>query len=82
MARIAVENSLGNIKDALRNSGHEVMDISDNLDACDCCVISGEDKNMMGMADRATQASVINAQGMTEDEVVQRVSQSLQNAQG
>jgi hypothetical protein len=79
MARVAVESSLGNIADALRNSGHEVMDMSGNLDACDCCVISGEDKNMMGMADRVTNASVINAQGMTADEVVQRVSQSMQN---
>ncbi|WP_274362558.1 YkuS family protein [Paenibacillus thermotolerans] len=78
MAKVAVENSLGNIKDALHNSGYEVMDMSGNLEACDCCVISGEDKNMMGMTDRATQASVINAQGMTEDEVIQRVNECVQ----
>ncbi|WP_199616679.1 YkuS family protein [Paenibacillus alkalitolerans] len=81
MARVAVENSLNNVKDALRNNGHEVMDLSGGLDACDCCVISGEDKNMMGMADRATMASVINAQGMTADEVLRRVDESVRQAQ-
>jgi hypothetical protein len=81
MARVAVENSLSNIKDALRNNGHEVTDMSGNLDACDCCVISGEDKDVMGMADRAAKASVINAQGMTADEVVRRVDESVQRAQ-
>lgn len=78
MAKIAVENSLEDVKNALQQNGHEVVSMdSGNLQNCDCCVISGQDQNMMGMSETATQASVINAQGMTADEIVQRVNQSL-----
>jgi hypothetical protein len=81
MAKIAVEDSLGSVKSALQNSGHEVVAMSGNVDGCACCVISGQDKNVMGIANAATSAAVINAEGMTADEIVQRVDQSLQQAQ-
>lgn len=77
MARIAVEDSLNHIKQALQNSGHEVLSMSENMENCDCCVISGADKDVMGIADRAVQGAVINAQGMTAEEVVRRVDESL-----
>ncbi|WP_019532622.1 YkuS family protein [Paenibacillus ginsengihumi] len=79
MARIAVENSLQSVKEALQQSGHDVVSMEGGgLEGCDCCVISGQDKNVMGMAETATQASVINAQGMTAEEVLQQVNQRLQ----
>ncbi|KPV59435.1 hypothetical protein QJ48_10970 [Paenibacillus sp. A3] len=78
MARIAVENSLQDVKDALQQSGHEVVSVDNaNLQNCDCCVISGQDKDVLGIAETATKASVINAQGMTSDQIVERVNQSL-----
>lgn len=78
MAKIAVEDSLTNVKQALQNNGHEVVSMdAANLSGCDCCVISGQDKDMMGMADTATKASVVNAQGITADEVVQQVNSRL-----
>lgn len=80
MAKIAVEDSLNSVKSALQNSGHEVVTMSENVGDCACCVISGQDKNMMGIADRATSASVINADGMSTDEIVRRVDQSLAQA--
>ena len=80
MARIAVEDSLDAVKQALQNSGHEVVSM-DNLDNIDCAVISGLDNNVMGISDRATKASVIDASGMTADEVVRRVDQSLKQTQ-
>ncbi|WP_248927758.1 YkuS family protein [Paenibacillus hamazuiensis] len=72
--KVAVENSLSHLKEALQNSGCEIVSM-DNLANADCCVISGQDKNMMGMAETATKASVINADGLTDDEVVQQVKQ-------
>jgi hypothetical protein len=78
MARIAVENNLNHVKEALQNSGHEVVDMTGNLDNCDCCVISGVDKDVMGIADRVASGSVINAQGMTAEEIVRRVDESVQ----
>jgi hypothetical protein len=78
MAKIAVEDSLQNIKEALQNSGHAVVSMDEsNLSGCQCCVISGQDKDVMGMADRAAQCSVINASGMTADEVVQQVNERV-----
>lgn len=79
MATIAVENSLSNVKQVLESSGHQVVSMEDgNVQNCDCCVISGQDKNMMGIAETATNASVINAQGMSVEEVVQQVNQCVQ----
>lgn len=74
MARIGVEQSLSNIKETLRSEGHEVFDLDQNnaMD-CDYCVISGQDKNMMGIAETVTKASVINAQGMTAQEVAGQI---------
>jgi hypothetical protein len=78
MAKIGVEESLGHVREALKSNGHEVVSLSENVKGCDCCVISGQDKNVMGMTDRITDASVINAEGLTADEVVRRVENSLQ----
>ena len=78
MARIAVEDSLQDVKDALQNSGHTVVPMEEgNLANCQCCVISGLDKDVMGMAERAAKGSVINARGMTADEVVQQIDRHV-----
>jgi hypothetical protein len=78
MAKIAVENSLHNIKEALQKNGHEVVPAEENnIKNCDCCVISGQDKNVMGMADAVTKASVVNAEGMNEQQVVEAVNQRI-----
>ncbi|MBP1934103.1 YkuS family protein [Ammoniphilus resinae] len=78
MARIGVEATLSDVKQQLQNSGHEVVDLeAENAQQCDACVISGQDKDVMGMADVATNSSVINAQGMTPQEVVEQVNRSF-----
>ncbi|RZT23116.1 MULTISPECIES: YkuS family protein [Fictibacillus] len=80
MARIGVEQSLTNVSDALRAAGHEVVELRQEQDAngCDCCVISGQDENVMGMQNAVTQGSVLNAHGMSADEVCQAVESRLQ----
>ncbi|MCE4048152.1 MULTISPECIES: YkuS family protein [Bacillaceae] len=77
MARIGVEQSLTNISEALREQGHEVIDLKQESDAqnCDCCVVSGIDSNVMGMQDTQIQGSVIEANGLSADEVCQQVAQ-------
>ncbi|KIL35613.1 hypothetical protein SD70_32095 [Gordoniibacillus kamchatkensis] len=80
MAKVAVENSLSNVREALQNNGFEVVDMN-NAAGCACCVVSGQDENMMGIADTYTQASVINCEGMTADEVVRQVNRCVENAQ-
>jgi hypothetical protein len=81
MARIGVEQSLTNVSDALRSAGHEVVELKQEQDAngCDCCVISGQDQNVMGIQNAVIQGSVLNAHGMSAEEVCQAVESKLQS---
>lgn len=79
MAKIAIEESLSDVKNALQNAGHEVTALDQsNASSCDCCVISGMDKNLLGMAETSTKSAVINADGQTPEQVLQEVNQRLQ----
>lgn len=76
MARVAVEDTLTNVKQALQKDGHEVVSLeSDQANDCDCCCISGQDQNVMGMSNATTQATVINCDGKNANEVVQEVNE-------
>lgn len=79
MARIGVEQSLTNVSEALRERGHEVIELRQEADAqgCDFCVVSGIDSNVMGMQDAAIQGSVIEANGLSADEVCRQVDQKF-----
>ncbi|MEH6943450.1 YkuS family protein [Bacillus sp. JJ722] len=80
MAKIGVEQSLSSVQQALRDKGHDVVELKQESDSqnCDCCVISGVDQNVMGMQDTSMQGSVINAHGLSADEVCQEVESRLQ----
>ncbi|MDC3416541.1 YkuS family protein [Aquibacillus salsiterrae] len=75
MARIGIEQSLSNVKGALEEKGYETIELKNEQDAnsCDCCVISGQDKDVMGIQTASFSGSVINAEGMSADEVVKEV---------
>lgn len=79
MARIGVEETLSDVKAALMEMGHEVVDLRTEADVngCDCCIISGQDKDVMGIADATTDASVINARGFAAQDIVQMVNDRL-----
>ncbi|SES39346.1 YkuS family protein [Salipaludibacillus aurantiacus] len=81
MARVGVEPSLTDVEQALQARGYEVVSLQNEEDAagCDCCVVSGQQQNIMGIQETSTQASVISAQGLTADEVCQRVDQSVKH---
>ncbi|MCA1064257.1 YkuS family protein [Rossellomorea sp. AcN35-11] len=78
--RIGVEQSLQNVVQALREKGHDVVELKQETDAngCDCCVVTGMDSNVMGIQNAATQGSVIEASGLSADEVCQQVESRLQ----
>jgi hypothetical protein len=80
LARVGIEGSLSDIKGALQERGYDIVDLRQEQDAqgCDCCVISGQDKNVMGMATTNTDASVINAEGLTAEQVCQEVDNRIQ----
>lgn len=83
MARIGVEQSLTNVSEALRERGHEVIELRQEADAqgCDYCIVSGVDSNVMGMQDAAIQGSVIEASGLSADEVCRQIDQKTGNMQ-
>ncbi|MFD2043946.1 YkuS family protein [Ornithinibacillus salinisoli] len=79
MARIGVEGTLTDVKEALMEMGHEVIDLRSEGDTahCDCCVISGQDKDVMGMADTSIAGPVISADGQNAEQVCQMVNNKL-----
>jgi len=80
MAKVGVEQSLTNVQQALRSKGYDVVELKQEADAenCDCCVLTGLDSNVMGMHDIYTKAPVIEANGMSADEVCREVESRLQ----
>lgn len=80
MAKIAVDPSLSNIQQALRDKGYEVVELKNETDSqnCDLCVVTGLDSNVMGIQDTSTKASFIDANGMTADQVCQEIDHKLQ----
>lgn len=79
MPKIGVEQSLTQVQDALRDKGYDVIQLKQENDAngCDCCVITGQDENVMGIQNTATAGSVIDARGMSADDVCQEVESRL-----
>jgi len=79
MARIAVEESLTQISEALKEKGYDVVALrsESDVEGCDCCVITGQDKNVMGIQTTATKSPVIDASGMDANEVCEAVEQNL-----
>ncbi|ULT55257.1 YkuS family protein [Neobacillus drentensis] len=80
MAKVGVEQSLTNIQQVLKEKGYDVVELKQESDAqnCDCCVVTGLDSNVMGMSDTFTKGSVIDANGMSADEVCRQVESRLQ----
>ncbi|MBN8192330.1 MULTISPECIES: YkuS family protein [Bacillaceae] len=78
--RIGVEQSLTNVVEALRAQGHEVVELKQESDAngCDCCVVTGMDTDVMGIQNVATQGPVIEASGLSADQICQEVQSRLQ----
>ena len=79
MSKIGVEESLTNIQEALREKGFDVVEIKQEADAknLDCCVVTGLDSNVMGISDTSIKASIIDADGLTADEVCRQVENKL-----
>ncbi|MGE7113546.1 YkuS family protein [Lysinibacillus sp. NPDC047702] len=72
---IGVEQSLSNVEQALKAKGYEVIQLRNEEDAkrCDACVITGQDKDVMGISDPILAGPVIDANGLSADEILQRV---------
>lgn len=79
MAKVGVEQSLTDVQQALQEKGYDVVPLKQESDAngCDCCVVTGLDSNVMGIANTATKGPVIEASGLTAEQVCQEVSNRI-----
>jgi hypothetical protein len=79
MAKIGVEHSLTDVQEALKERGHEIIPLRGENDAkgCDCFVITGQDANVMGIQNAVAAGPVIEASGLTAEEICQKVEEKL-----
>ncbi len=74
MHKVAIEDTLQNVKEYLVSKGYDVVNLDQQTSHVDAIIISGQDKDVLGMEDITTSAPVINAEGLTPNEVYQRLS--------
>ncbi|MFC4617180.1 YkuS family protein [Camelliibacillus cellulosilyticus] len=81
MPKIAVEESLTDVREALEDMGYDVVPLRTEADAkdCDCCVVTGGDMNVMGIQDIVTEGSVIDARGLSADDICHEVESRIQH---
>lgn len=82
MARIAIEQALSRIRTLLEQNQFETVDLNLSqqtyVPGISCYIISGMDKDFMGITNKQADLPVINAHGMTDDEVLQQVKEHVQ----
>lgn len=76
MKRIAVEKGLSTVKNYLESEGYNVREFDDRqktaknfLNKFEAVIVKGETNNAMGIQDTITQSSIINAHGLTPEEI-------------
>ena len=74
--KVAVEDNLSTIKQALERKGYTVVSPK-SQERVMACVVMGMDNNLMNIQNAATKAPVIDAAGLTPEEIVSRI-ESLQ----
>lgn len=78
MTRVAVEGSLTQIRKMLRDNGYDVVELGNWQNMVDAIVITGQDQNILGDQSKTISgAPVINASGMTTQEVFHAVNVRL-----
>ena len=82
MKKVAVQNGLTTISDYLCKEGYTVREFDNRkknagnfLNKYDAVVVTGENQNIMGIEGTITSTPIINATGMTAEEVVQRIEE-------
>ncbi|MBA9028159.1 MULTISPECIES: YkuS family protein [Bacillaceae] len=82
MQKIGVEGSLTNISEALREKGYDVVELKQEADAqnVDFCVVTGLDSNMMGIQEVSAKGSVIEASGMSANEVISEIENKINHS--
>ncbi|MDF2500868.1 MAG: hypothetical protein K0Q77_1582 [Anaerosporomusa subterranea] len=70
--KVAVERNLTGIAKALEGKGYTVVDPKNGQDVI-AAVVMGMDNNLMNIQNTLTKAPVIDAAGLTPEEVISRI---------
>lgn len=84
MKKIGIEKGLTNVADYLTSEGYSIEILSESIDnnipklsSFDAIVTAGYNTDMLGISDTETKAPVVNAKGLTPQEVKDRLEQQL-----
>ncbi|QQE79927.1 YkuS family protein [Alicyclobacillus sp. SO9] len=80
MKRVAVEQGLHPVKAYLEQKGCQVIDMatgSSNVGDAAAIVLTGGDENIMGMEDKLADVPVVTADGLSPEEVYQRIERFI-----
>lgn len=74
---VAVEDGLTNVKQALKENGFKVVDLSQNIANPVAIIVSGMEENFLGMETIVNEVPVINCTSMTAEQVVSEVQKRI-----
>lgn len=86
MKRVAVEGQMGNVSQYLSEKGYEVVQLDPHtqtgaeLRNCDAIVVSGQDSDIMGITNALTKSPVIEARGMSAEQVFNELERRIGRA--
>jgi galactitol-specific phosphotransferase system IIB component len=81
--KVAVEQNLTPVKDYLSKMGYSVdtvdmsREFSKSMDKYDAIIVTGMNKNFLGVEDVNTGAVIIDAKGLTAEQVVKEMENRL-----
>ena len=83
MKKLAVQKGLNPIKDYLSDEGYTVKEFDNRkknagnfFNKYDAVIVTGENQNIMGIEDTISKTSIINATGMTGEEVKNQIEKN------
>jgi galactitol-specific phosphotransferase system IIB component len=82
-AKVAVEADLPNVSNYLEEQGYQIIEfmhsdeIVEDLREVDAIIISGMQENLLGMEDVETDAIMIEASGLSPEEIGDMLEQQL-----
>ncbi|WP_352420612.1 YkuS family protein [Proteiniborus sp.] len=84
MKKVGIEKGLSNVAEFLTNEGYSVEELSGSikenlskLDGLDVIVTAGLDTDMMGHSTTETKTPVVNADGLTPQEVKNLIDRQI-----
>ena len=83
MKKVAIQEGLSPIKEYLCEEGYTVKEFDNRkknagnfLNKYDAVIVTGENQNIMGTQDTISSTSIIDATGMTGEEVKEQIEKS------